>query len=378
MLFLFLVALRFCFCGRANARIGRPRAAVIMQTAKLGDMVCTTPMFRAFKKAYPEARLIVVGDGVNKALLEGNGDVDEYIVYDKHPFALIRLLRKRPIDFGCTAIPGPDTLAMLYLSGIPLIAAPAVVGGFSPLMTRAYRFFLRAAVMLPHRMGHYAPREYLRLLEPLGIRTDDTRKRLALRAADSAAADAFLGGQHLDPRRDLLVGIAPSSGYKIKCWDPEKFARVAEYVSRRYGARVLVLGATGDREEVAKMLGALSPEAGAIDASMRFDLGAFKALVSRLALLIGVDTGPVYVAEAFGVATVDIVGPMDEREQPPAGPLHRLVYLKDRKAPEIHILNVTGYNEAEARRQSGAITVEMVTAEIDALMPLIASRRLHA
>ena len=35
-------------------------------------------------------------------------------------------------------------------------------------------------------------------------------------------------------------------------------------------------------------------------------------------LFISVDTGPIYIAEAFNVPTVDIVGPVDENVQPPA------------------------------------------------------------
>ncbi len=49
----------------------------VIQMAKLGDMVCTTPMFRAIKLAHPEWRLIVVGNLINKNLLSYNNDIDE-------------------------------------------------------------------------------------------------------------------------------------------------------------------------------------------------------------------------------------------------------------------------------------------------------------
>jgi ADP-heptose:LPS heptosyltransferase len=73
-----------------------------------------------------------------------------------------------------------------------------------------------------------------------------------------------------------------------------------------------------------------------------------------------VDTGPIYVAEAFGTPTVDIVGPVDEREQPPIGQKHRVVVPPERRIPALHIMNAHGYDRKEARRQSEAITTAMV------------------
>ena len=63
----------------------------------------------------------------------------------------------------------------------------------------------------------------------------------------------------------------------------------------------------------------LNPETQFVNTDGLFSLDELKALIQRLSLFISVDTGPIYIAEAFDVPTIDIIGPMDENEQPPRG-----------------------------------------------------------
>src|ERR1700722_15129386 len=141
---------------------------LVVQMAKLGDMVCTTPMFRAIKKTYPSARVTVMGSAINKEVLADNPDVDEYLVFEGVAATAPRL-RARRFDAAFLA-GGPDIASALVasLAGIPRIVAPKIVGGRSPLYSFWYRFLLGFLSAVPHRMGTYAPREYLRLLEPAG------------------------------------------------------------------------------------------------------------------------------------------------------------------------------------------------------------------
>jgi ADP-heptose:LPS heptosyltransferase len=104
-----------------------------------------------------------------------------------------------------------------------------------------------------------------------------------------------------------------------------------------------------------------------VDTVGRFDLSLIKAFVSKLDLLIAVDTGLIYVAEAFNVPTIDIIGSMHENEQPPTGEIHKLVFLPNRKA-EIHIMNSRCYNKLEAKKHIDNIIPEMVFPYIDDLL----------
>ena len=52
---------------------------LIIQTAKIGDLICSTPVFREVKKKYPDAHLSVITNPVNKELLEYNPHVNEIL-----------------------------------------------------------------------------------------------------------------------------------------------------------------------------------------------------------------------------------------------------------------------------------------------------------
>src|SRR3989338_4216900 len=92
LLIFFICVARFIIFGKENKKIKSPKKIAIMQTAKLGDMVCSTAMFRAVKEKYPESRLFVIGNKINKEVLEGNPDVDEYLVYKNNFWGLLKKL----------------------------------------------------------------------------------------------------------------------------------------------------------------------------------------------------------------------------------------------------------------------------------------------
>lgn len=339
----------------------------VFQTAKLGDMVCSTPVFHALRLRYPRARIIVVGSKLNQEVLAHNYDINHYIVSEVSILSLIRTVRAVRAHVACVLNPDSRMLAAAFLGGIRFIVAPKVTEGFCPWQTKTYRLLLRLVRNVTHRMGHYAPREYLKTLEPLGIYAEDTTKHLSYSDESQKNVSAFLLAHSLKEKEFAI--ISPSAGNKIKNWTADRFARVAEYIVSK-GLSVVVIGGSRDREEVRNMLHEVKESEGIIDASEKFSIDELKALITRAGLFVAVDTGPIYIAEVFGVPTVDIVGPMDEREQPPVGP-YNLVVVPERDKPALHVMNARVYDKKEARRQTEAISVEMVC---DAINNLMASR----
>ena len=374
LLIFFICVARFIIFGKANKKIKSPKKIAIMQTAKLGDMVCTTPMFRAVKEKYPESRLFVIGNKINKEVLEGNPDVDEYIVWKNNFWGLLKKLIKEKIDFACVTHPNFWGLAMLYLAGVPLIAVPGIKNGFSPVETRLYKMLRKFVVAVPHHMGSYAPREYLRLLEPVGIFSDNIKKYLYFTKQADEAIKKFFISNEIDISKDFVVGILPSVGNKIKEWETEKFAQLAGYIYSHYNAKIVIMGGKDDVAKSKEMIKTLNRDTKFTDTTGLFNLDNLKALISKLSLFISVDTGPVYIAEAFGVPTIDIIGPMDEREQPPVGEKNKVVMMESRKQSVLHIMNAIEYDYKEARRQIEEITVKMVVNKLNELAPVIGLR----
>lgn len=359
---LFLVAFVSALMRSRSSDI-TPRRVLVVPAGKLGDIVCTTPVLHAIRTHLPETTLYVAEHGGAEPLLADSGLVDQYVptrTLGEYRAALVR----EGIDTVLLTGPSLFDLAAALTARVPCIVAPRVVGGFSPQETRTYRMLLRFVEEFPYHIESYAPRERLRALEPLGITTDDTGKHLAFSEHARHSCEAYLREYEL--REGAYAVISPSAGNKIKEWPADRFARVAEYIVRR-GVPVVVIGTARDQKEVAAMLQALAPETKVIDACGRFSLDELKAFIATATLFVSVDTGPLYIAEAFGVPTVDIVGPVDERVQPPVGPRHAVV-VPERTRPQLSIMNARVYDEAEARRQVESISVEQVTEAIDILL----------
>jgi heptosyltransferase-2 len=361
----FICILYFFIRGRAN-KSKNIKKVLIVQMGKLGDMVCVTPMFRAIKEKYPEAKIFVMGNAVNKELLADNSDVDEYIEYRRNIWDLIKHIRQEKFDFACVTSPNFMGLVILYLGGISMITAPRVLNGFSPYQTASYRFIRNLVVSVSHRMGFYAPKEYLKLLEPIGITSQNTKKHLGISHNELNKIDEIFSKNNIG-LDDLKIIIAPSVGNKIKIWPADRFATIADVLIEKFGAKVITIGGASDKDVLNQMLRAAKLGDRIVNLQ-GLTIGELKALVSKADMLIAADSGPIYIAEAFDVATVDIIGPIDENEQPPIGAIHKIVLPKNRKNPELHVMNARIYNGNEARRLVESITPEMVIKKVEELI----------
>ena len=360
----------FIFYGKADKKAVSPKSVVIIQRAKLGDMIVTTSMFRVIKKVYPDCRVAVVGSAVNKQILEGNPDVDKYIVWEDDIDKMIGMVAPGNYDFGCMTSPNLHSLATLYLSGIKSISAPFITCGWSPYETKSYKLVRNFVIKKEHRMRQYVPREYLRLLEPIGIFTDDTNKYIYWTKEAEAKINEFI--KNINKHYSMLVGVLPGAGNKIKQWPAERFAAAADYLIEKYDAFILVIGNEGNRKEIDTMLANVKNQDNIRDCSWP-SIDELKALVSKLNMTVSVDTGPVFIAEASGVPTIDIAGSIHPHEMSPNdGKFHLLVMSEGE--PQIWTMNARLIDREKAREQIESITVSMVTEKIDELVEKIRAR----
>jgi ADP-heptose:LPS heptosyltransferase len=167
----------------------------------------------------------------------------------------------------------------------------------------------------------------------------------------------------------LVIGLSPSAGNKVKMWGAEKFAALIDMILEKYpDAHIVVTGSRVDRDEVSAMMSQVRSKERVINTVEKFSLDELKAVIARMSMYIAVDSGPIYIAYAFGVPTVDIVGAVDEREQPPMGPSNVIVKSPRRGDPAMRIMHSRQYDRVEVRRQMDEVTIDMVFREVSALL----------
>lgn len=348
-LFYLLIALR-----KKNAQL----KILVIQTAKIGDLVCTTPVFREIKKQFPNCFLAALVLPRAEDILRNNPHLDETILLPgverlTERIKLIRKLRKEKYDWVFNVLPDsfnniiplwslvPNRVATTYKGGGEIIALTAIFNNYR----------------LEYRKHTLALRHYLNLLKFIGIKDYSEEKEIFLRPEEEQGALNFLKTQNLKSD-DLLVGISVTSGVKLNEWPPDRFAKLADRLIEELQAKIIFIGSGDERsrvEEVQKMMGH-----NAINSCGNFRLYELPALLKKLKLFISVDTGPLYMANTVGTPVIDIVGPDNMQEQRPSGNKCKIVQKNIDCAPCLFIFLGVSFCKEGHLRCVKEITVEEV------------------
>lgn len=305
---------------RARERIanGTPRILVIPIISRVGDLVCATPVFREIKIAYPHAHLAVVAAHKALGVLINNPRIDHLIDFN-HP--RFWNLAGRGRFFLDLFLSDYDAVFSLGTSPLGTIAALAGTASIRVKTCIPQPFFFERCTdwMNTHRIryepGSFLQKHYVSLLSAIGIHAGESVKEIFPTEAGNKKTAKFVAHSFgVSPKP--LVGITVSAGNRIKEWPLERFAEVADMLVERFGARVIFIDSPANQARVLETLRLMrTKEAAAV--STHFSLEELPSLIKALSAFIAVDTGALYIAHALGVPLIDIIGPVDSREQPP-------------------------------------------------------------
>jgi len=113
---------------------------------------------------------------------------------------------------------------------------------------------------------------------------------------------------------DTLVVMNPGASCASKRWGVENFAKVADALAKRYGAKIAVIAGSLDKhfgDELASMIGA-----GCINLSGHTSVGDIASILKRARLFISNDSGPVHIGCAVGTPVIVIFGRSDRGLSP--------------------------------------------------------------
>lgn len=288
---------------------------LLFKPGAIGDLLQLSPVVRALKKRFPEARIaVMVGDEASRELFARNPLVDEILVFDKRgshaawrAFAgLWGEVRRRRFDlvvnFQRSNVKGRLLLTACF-----------------PARTLVYR-------KARNRIVH-AVENHLEAVAPLGIdpRTADRRLELFPGEEDRAWADAMLAGEGLSGKR--LAALNPGASHPVNRWPADRFAALARRLHDELGLGVLLVGGPRDGE----LCGAVRAgcPAPAVDLAGRTTLLRLGAVLERCAVAVSGDTGPMHVATAVGTPVVALFGAADPGRTGPVGDGHRVLQAAD-------------------------------------------------
>ncbi len=281
---------------------GAARIAVLRCNG-IGDLTFALPALEALRAAYPAAEIVLLaGDWQAEFYRRRPGPIDRVIVVPPS-----RGVREGPGLQEDPAVLEPFFAAMAR-ERFDLALQLHGGGRYSNPFVRRLGARLTAGLRAPDAppLDRWVPyvyfqHEVLRYLEVValvGARPVTFEARVAVTADDLREARAVV------PETGRpLVALNPGAGDPRRRWPPEKFAAVGDELARR-GARVVAVGGAGDRALARAAVAAMTEEA--LDTTGRLSLGGLAGLLSRCALVVSNDSGPLHLAAAVGAPTVGI------------------------------------------------------------------------
>jgi len=280
-------------------------------------------MLAALRAAHPDIQITWVVDEAHGEILRGHPGINDLIVL--HTGAWRRLLRKgnypgwlkrsqelrtmmreRDLDAVINCHPDKWWTALLCV-------APVRVGLYpSPRLPGTRRWYTHA--LADPRPPIHATRHYLLATQALGCPDASLRLTLGETPDEAEFLTAFAREHEITPDAPLAV-LAPFTTAENKCWEPERFAQLADILTDEWGTRV-VLPHSGKDEAAARRIAA---RARTPILTARTTLRQYIGLLRRADVVVSGDTSAVHIAAALGAPFVALFGPTERTR---LAPLH--------------------------------------------------------
>ncbi len=318
--------------GRVLIRPGRrepppsPHRIILIKGGALGDVIMTTPLVRAIRRAWPRADITYLVGRWSAPVLANNPHLDHVVVVDDEVFfrrrwpdvwRLAQQVRRERFDLGFI-------LDRHYTAGL-----------FGWLAAVTYRVgFNRASEGFAHHRAvdvsatRYDGEYYLDLLRSLGQPAELGQLELFPDLTDEAVASQRWSRQGLD--QSPVIGLVAAGGQNpghtgtFKRWPADHYRQLLELLHARFHqARLALFGGPEDVDFNEDLIRASSEPIVNLAGSTVLQSAA---MMRRCRLFITHDSGPMHMAAAVGLPVIAIFGPTDPQRLAPPGPRHTVLF----------------------------------------------------
>jgi len=311
---------------------------LIIKPGAIGDLLHITPVVRALRSLYPDAKVTIMASSrVTASLFTDNPMVDDVVIFEKKGeqrtwggvLALWRRLRVKKFD-----------LVLNYQRSN--VKGWALVTAALPCRVLVYHKTRRRVI--------HAIVDHLRPLAALGIDPESADRGLDFfpSAADEEYAERFIRENGLAGKR--LVAFNPGTSHPSKCWPTERFAELGEYLAAEHDCAVVVLGSQGEAEMAATIRAGMKEP---VYDLCGCTLGELGAILKRSEFLVTGDTGPMHIATAVGTRVLALYGPISPVRSGPFGEGNRIIMHEE--------LDCCPCNRFDCKNPSFRLCMEAIT-----------------
>ncbi|OCQ54441.1 Lipopolysaccharide core heptosyltransferase RfaQ [Photorhabdus australis subsp. thailandensis] len=266
---------------------------LVIVIARFGDTLLVTPVIRALKQKWPGANIDVMAHKKTKQILENINDINKLIAFSKSKAKWCRWFIRRHYD-----------IALVYGDDKPLLQYAKRKSRLT--VSFSDKFSLQPdwlEVKKPEQLMP-AQQERAMLAKAIGVEVSNWQLNYCVSKEELCFANNFMQQQHLD--NVLLIGFQlqsfPAKAYRD--WPVEHFYKLAQYIYNHYPHSHIVLLGSTDGEIAAQSLAERLGIEKCTSLAGKLTMRQNAAVMSKLNLYIGVDTGPTHLAGALGIPMV--------------------------------------------------------------------------
>ncbi len=287
---------------------------LIVNVNWIGDTLFSTPFIRAVRKTHPDSHIACLTHPRCSEILELNPRLDEIIIYDEDAahrslsgkLRLILILRKKKFDTAFILHRSFTKALIIYLAGIKeRIGYP----------TKRRAFLLTKMVEPPSEDVHKVE-YFLHLAQASGIIPANRSYEFFINDAHRIFIRDLLRGEGIS-EKDKIIVLCPGGNWDPKRWPKENFAGLADILSEKCPARIVISGAKKDIALACDIQKTMKTRA--VVTAGKTTLKELAALLERASLVIANDTGPMHLAVAMKAKTIALFGPTSPELTGPYG-----------------------------------------------------------
>ena len=277
-------------------RIPRDARVLVICVARIGDTVLNTPVLQAIKTACPEGEVTCLAHPKRLEVLQGLTCIDRLVGITKKTAWWQGRLGSKRWDYAL--VYGKDDALFDYARR----TAHRVVG-FARPEAEGPAHPIDIAVTPPASTSH-AVDERLMLPQAIGIYAQSKRLLYRVSALERDTAESWIS-HRISGGATNLVGLQiasfPTKAYRD--WPIDYVIALCKRIVAQYDdVKLLCLGGPADVQKGKAIAMALGDKCESIAGEL--SIRESSAVMARLSLYIGVDTGPTHIAGALGIPMV--------------------------------------------------------------------------
>jgi heptosyltransferase-3 len=317
------------------------RILVIRQHDQLGDLLLSTPVFRALKTRFPDAHVTVIVRAYTEQILRYHPCIDEVLTFQEY---LFRWTPRKAVRFWQTLRSGFDLAIVLNtvshsLSSDMMAAlsrAPFVLGPDHLVFRGCTRNFYYNLLAPYAKKEKHQSQQNLDVLRYIGIDTKELNEEIGLSAEEKTWAKVLLRQKKINLNQPV-IGIHPGAGKLNNRWPADRFAETANRLREKLPVQIILFQGLHETHLVEQVCRHLNNDCIVLG---ELSLRQLAAIVSELHLFLCNDTGVMHVAASVGTPLVAIFGPTDPDLWKPWGEDFIAIRGKDQSVQNVEIETV--------------------------------------